>query len=192
MKHPYSEEILSAYVDGELTDQERAEVEHWLESSPGARERLEDFRGLSRLFASLPRTEVPQEFPTRVLQLAERRMLLPEAGTRSTQRRRWVLAISGSLASAALLLICLQVQFRDPVPGNPGGRNLPLPGVVNRPRQNFADDGATDREGGLVAANTPGQSDARDSFDSTSQFPAAPAKGAVAQAQGDIAADQAH
>src|SRR5262249_30690895 len=169
MKHPYSEEILSAYVDGELTDQERAEVEHWLESSPGARERLEDFRGLSRLFAGLPRTEVPQEFPTRVLQLAERRMLLPEAGTSSTRRRRWILGISGSLASAAVLLICLQLQFRDPVPGNPGGRNLPLPRAANRAQPDFA---ATDPEGPLVAASTPGQSDARDSSESASQVPA--------------------
>src|SRR5262249_61445205 len=87
MKHPYSEEILSAYVDGELTDQERAEVEHWLESSPGARERLEDFRGLSRLFAGLPRTEVPQEVPPRVLQLAERREPLSRTGASSNQPR---------------------------------------------------------------------------------------------------------
>src|SRR5262249_54050343 len=115
MKHPYSEEILSAYVDGELTDQERSEVEHWLESSPGARERLEDFRGLARLFPSLPRTEVPQEFPTKVLQLAEQRMLLPEATANSPGRRlrRWFIAGGASLVSAAMLVVWVQVHFRD-------------------------------------------------------------------------------
>src|SRR5262245_66446010 len=113
MKHPYSEEILSAYVDGELTDQERAEVEHWLEASPGARERLEDVRGLSHLFASLPRTEVPQEFPTKILQFAERRMLLPEAVTSSAKRRRWVLGISVSHACSAVPVICLPLLLRD-------------------------------------------------------------------------------
>jgi hypothetical protein len=181
MKHPYSEEILSAYVDGELTDQERAEVEHWLESSPGARERLEDFRGLSRLFATLPRTEVPEEFPAKVLQLAERRMLLPEAGASSTKRRRWILGISGSLASAAVLLICLQLQFRDPVRGNPGGRNLPLPGAASRAPRNSADDGPTDHEGTFLAAKTAGE------LQSTlaSQQAGESAKGAGGQAEAE-------
>src|SRR5262249_30057854 len=152
MKHPYSEEILSAYVDGELTDQERAEVEHWLESSPGARERLEDFRGLSRLFAGLPRTEVPQEVPTKVLQLAERRMLLPEATANSGRRRLrgWMIAVGAPLASAAALLICLKLQFRDPAPGKLGGRSLPLPAVASGTAPDFANGvphGGADEEG---------------------------------------------
>ena len=33
MKQPHSEELLSAYIDGELSAQERAEVERWLERS---------------------------------------------------------------------------------------------------------------------------------------------------------------
>src|SRR5262249_31294576 len=144
----------------------------------------------SRLFASLPRTEVPQEFPTKVLQLAERRMLLPEAGVNSTKRRRlWILGAGASLtASAAVLLICLQLQSGDPAPGNPGGRHLPLPGVVNRARPNSSNEvpqGATDPDGRFVTVNTPGQPDARNSVDSGSQVSAVQAKGAVAQSQGD-------
>lgn len=120
MKEPISDDILSAYVDGELSAQERAEVERWLETSPAAREKLEDFRRLSGLFASLPRTEVPQEFPTKVLQLAERRMLLPEtlgvstlarsAATRGI--RRWAFAVGAPIAAA--LLVTVYLTFRDP------------------------------------------------------------------------------
>jgi hypothetical protein len=192
MKHPYSEEILSAYVDGELTDQERAEVEHWLESSPGARERLDDFRGLSRLFASLPRTEVPQEFPTKVLQLAERRMLLPEAAANSRGRRvrRWLIAVGAPLASAAVLLICLKLQFRDPAPGNLGGRNLPLPEGANRAAAKSADNigrGAADAEGRFVAANTPGPVESKLTSQSASSQPAQPATGAEESADADAA-----
>src|SRR5260221_6011492 len=95
MRERFSEEILSAYVDGELPPRERAEVEQWLEDSPEARQRLEGFRRLSTLFANLPRIEIPLEFPTRVLQLAERRMLLPWTVARSARRRfhRPILAV---------------------------------------------------------------------------------------------------
>ena len=79
MNEQFSEEFLSAYVDGELSAQSRAAVERWLERSPEARQKLEDFRQLSRLFGDLSRTEVPDEFSTEVLHLAERRMLLPAA-----------------------------------------------------------------------------------------------------------------
>src|SRR5579859_5373044 len=79
MKEPFSEEMLSAYLDREMTDAERAEFERWLEQSPEVQEKLADFRRLSQLFGELPRSEVPQEFPTQVLQLAERQMLLAEA-----------------------------------------------------------------------------------------------------------------
>ncbi len=119
MNEPISEEILSAYLDGELPPRERAEVEQWLEKSPEGRRSLEDFRRLSSLFAKLPRTEIPQEFPTKVLQLAERRMLLPETVAVSVRRRihRRILAIGGAIASAAAVLFVI-VHFRDPgVPG---------------------------------------------------------------------------
>jgi hypothetical protein len=190
MKHPYSEEILSAYVDGELTDQERAQVEHWLESSPGARERLEDFRGLSRLFASLPRTEVPQEFPTKILQLAERRMLLPEAQPSSTKRRRWILGAGASLmASAAGLLICLLLQFRDPAPGNLGVRNPPPGPGHQAPRGlvNNVPHGATDHEGRFVAAGARGQLASGAGVPSAAPLPAESSRGAGGQGLEDAA-----
>src|SRR5216684_4099944 len=116
MKQPFSDEILSAYVDGELSAQERAEVEAWLESNSAAREKLDDFRRLSGLFASLARTEVPREFPTKVLQLAERRMLLPDVAgvTKSLRLRRWAFAIAAPVASAAVLVLMLQSHLRGP------------------------------------------------------------------------------
>src|SRR5258708_614602 len=119
MKQPFSEEILSAYVDDELPAHERAAVERWLEESPEAREKLDGFRRLSRLFADLPRIEVPPEFPTNVLQLAERRMLLPEARPVSSRQnlRRWALAGGSSIAAALVLGLMLQAFL-------PGGGGL--------------------------------------------------------------------
>src|SRR5260370_790143 len=98
MSEPISEELLSAYVDGELPPQVRAAVERWVENSPEARQKLEDFRRLSRLFGDLSRTEVPREFPIEVMHLAERRMLLPEAAGsgRRKRLRGWVVTAGAS------------------------------------------------------------------------------------------------
>ncbi len=139
MKEPISEELLSAYVDGELSADERATIEHWLEQSPEARAKLGDFRRLSAVFAELPRTEVPQEFPVEVLQLAERRMLLPEVAAVSPNRslHRWGVAIGVSVASAAGLLLILQATIREP--------NLPPNAVAFR--ENAALAPPADQEG---------------------------------------------
>jgi len=122
MKEPFSDEILSAYVDSELSAAERAEVERWLETSPAAREKLEEFQRLSGLFAGLPRTEAPQEFPTKVMQLAERRMLLPESLAVSTRRRfhLWVLAVGAPIASAAVLFLIVYLSQHGGDPALPG------------------------------------------------------------------------
>jgi hypothetical protein len=133
MNEQFSEEFLSAYVDGELSAQSRAAVERWLERSPEARQKLEDFRQLSRLFGDLSRTEVPDEFSTEVLHLAERRMLLPAAdAVRGRIRiRRWAMVVSAS-AVAAMLLLIVTISNRDPVARNGGGlvANLPAPTPV--------------------------------------------------------------
>ena len=123
MNEPNSDELLSAYVDGELSAQERAAVERWLEQSPEARRTLDEFRGISGLLAGLSRAEVSQEFPQNVLQLAERRMLLAEPAVASTRRRHrgWMLAVGAPLAAAALLLVTVELMRRDgdlPRPGD--------------------------------------------------------------------------
>ncbi len=133
MKEPFSDEILSAYVDGELSPHERGEVESWLESNPTAREKLDDFRRLAALFDSFPRTELPQEFPTTVMQLAERRMLLPESRTVAPGWRagRWIVAVGAPIASAAVLFVVVSLALRDADVREPGVRE---PGAENANR----------------------------------------------------------
>ncbi len=116
MKEQISEELLSAYFDGELSAKERIQVEHWLNSSPQARQQVADFRRISRMFEGLSRVEVPQEFPTEVLQLAERRMLLPDASSpaRRAPIRLWWVAVP--TAAAAVLLLIVNILNRAPGP----------------------------------------------------------------------------
>jgi anti-sigma factor RsiW len=111
MNEPFSEELLSAYVDGELSASERAEVERRLEQDPQARDVVDELRRLSQMFEGLSRSEVPHEFHTQVLQSAERRMLLPEPAPSpgKGRGRGSILAWAAPLAAAAVLVLTLQI-----------------------------------------------------------------------------------
>ena len=68
-------ELLSAYLDGELTAAEQARVEQLLAANPAARHWVEEMRALSNTLQSLPQEKVGEDLGPRVLRLAERRML---------------------------------------------------------------------------------------------------------------------
>jgi hypothetical protein len=68
-------ELFSAYLDGELTAAEQAEVERLLATSPAARQLLEDLRALSSTLQCLPAHRLDEDLSRQVLRLAEHRML---------------------------------------------------------------------------------------------------------------------
>ncbi len=70
-------ELISAYLDGELTAEEQARAEQILASSAEARQLLEELRALGGTLQSLPQEKLDEDLGPRVLQVAERRMLLP-------------------------------------------------------------------------------------------------------------------
>ena len=61
MSHP-DYEILSAYLDGQLTDEERLRAERLLEEDAEARHLLEELREVSRTVSALPRHALPDDF----------------------------------------------------------------------------------------------------------------------------------
>lgn len=69
------EELLSAYLDGEVTADERAQVEQMLAADPEMRAALEELRALSAALKSLPKLSVGEDLSERVLRRAERAML---------------------------------------------------------------------------------------------------------------------
>jgi hypothetical protein len=116
-----NDELLSAYLDGELSPKQVAQIEQWVSGSPSARRRLEDFRRLSGWLQELPRAELPSEFAAQVLREAERQMLLPAPAPRPTFSRRlrwWTLAVAAPLSAAAALLVT--IQLARPPEGPPG------------------------------------------------------------------------
>ena len=81
MKDVPDNELVSAYLDGELNAQERAQVEQWLAANPAARQLVDDLRALSSRLRSLPKERLGEDLSERVLQVAQRRMLTQPGST---------------------------------------------------------------------------------------------------------------
>ena len=112
-------ELISAYLDGELGDEDRRRVEGHLLAHSEWRRLLEQLRALGESLRALPTYRLDDDFAERVVRGAERRMLqaevqeergdrvgpLPESVRRDRHRswRRWFWA--GLAAAAAVLLI---------------------------------------------------------------------------------------
>lgn len=72
MKREFSDELISAYLDGELTSAEQAEVEDALRSRGELRQMVDDFQRLREELERLPRQQLDDGFAERVMRRAER------------------------------------------------------------------------------------------------------------------------
>lgn len=146
-----SDELLSAYLDGELSGDERREVERLLSEDPARRQALEELQALSGDFQTLPRYELAEDFYQRVLAVAEQRSLTgdEEAGedqrASETAERRPATVLRGAgtpetepavrggfvrplvyavLAVAAAVLVMISGREPDRRPAVPGGPSV--------------------------------------------------------------------
>lgn len=100
-------EQLTAYLDGELSVAERANVEAWLARDPEARRVLDELRRTSAAVQGLPRERVPGDFAAGVMARLERESLLGAtlrmdgAAPTASPRPAWL----RPLAMAASLLL---------------------------------------------------------------------------------------
>ncbi len=65
------EELLSCYLDGEVTPEERERVERLLRSDPEARRRLEELRWVRDALRALPARPLPEDLVPAILHRAE-------------------------------------------------------------------------------------------------------------------------
>jgi len=79
MKDVLENELFSAYLDGELTAAEQADVGQLLAHSPAARQLLEELRALSSKLQALPQQKLGEDLSRQVLGVAQRRMLATSA-----------------------------------------------------------------------------------------------------------------
>ena len=131
-----TDNLLSAFHDGEMTPAERAAVEQRMAASADARCELSEFKQISALLKELPRDRLPSEFPQQVLQAIEREMLIPSQpvdptdAARTPSSRRWIGAAAVLASAAGLLLLARALDDRagrDVVQGQrlAGMQNVP-------------------------------------------------------------------
>ncbi|MCR4414369.1 MAG: RseA family anti-sigma factor, partial [Thermoguttaceae bacterium] len=161
-----NDELLSAYLDGELAPEERAGVERWLAEDPAARRTFEQFQAIRSAIQSLPSHRLDAAFPDQVLRAAERRMLCEPlevdpselrpataGGVQSVLRRalRPRNILWPAVAAAAALLIAL--WHSDPSRPVADGPAVDLPPVASAPSGDHVPTiGASDRDDGWRAS----------------------------------------
>lgn len=197
-------EQLTAYLDGELSDADRLEVESLLQRDPEARRLLEELRRTSRLVASLPRGTAPAGLPGSVMARLERRELLGETSVQAKPPTRssleWVRPLAVAAGFALLLtaswlsMIHLRSASRPTSPAvlaNKSGAPAESAAQSEPPRAEppeqlaFADK----RKGDLDLASSRGRAAARPSAaEQRRSTPAAPSPAALSPAAAPPAA----
>lgn len=166
-----ADELLSAFHDGEVPLVERAVVGQQLSTSRESRRELSEIQQIASLLKELPRETLPSDFSRQVLSGLEREMLIPSDRMTSTpsrtrfgsfwfnssSRRRWLVSAAGTLASAACLMLLLQVLRQDTQ--SVAQRNQRLAGV--------ADVESVDTLFGSATSSTPMAGDADVSLNSS-------------------------
>ncbi len=118
MTREFPDELLSAFLDGELSPDERAQVEKHLATSEADRLLLSELQALRSDVAALPPAAISPDFADRVVRAAVAEAdkhnpaaaaasLPPPAASRSS--RRWMIgaAVTSAAALAASLLLVL-------------------------------------------------------------------------------------
>jgi hypothetical protein len=89
MTFQHREELISAFLDGELVPEERAEVEKWLAESPEMRQLLDDLHALRGDIQSLPHQKLDHDLGSAVVRSAERQVLAGEEVASDELRVLW-------------------------------------------------------------------------------------------------------
>ncbi len=152
----FSDELLSAYLDGELTDAERMSVDQRLATDEASRRLLEELAKVSRSVRSLPVEPLGESVATEVVAAAHRLesatpvMLAERAAIKPTvtvgrSYRGWIYA---AVAVAAALLVAylpmLQVNERNVADRSVAGRERRSKAEAPRPERSSRDIVAAD------------------------------------------------
>ena len=113
----WNEDLLSAYVDGEVTDDERALVEAQLAESASTRALLAEIEAARDAVRALPMRDAPPEFWARVLDgtgleaddviVDAPAPVVPLESRRASRLPRWVAVAGGAAAAAVIAAVVL-------------------------------------------------------------------------------------
>ena len=144
--NPNLDELLSSFMDGELSPRQRTEVQRMAAHDPGVARRLRQLQNCRTLFCSLPPAEDPGDLLEQIKQSLERKTLLQEQPA-SPKRAAGVvhLAFRKLVAAAAMIALvavlgAVVYQIVAPVPGtgslpvaSPSNPSQPAPDDMGRP-----------------------------------------------------------
>ena len=108
MSEPYDEQLLLGYVEGDLTDAQRAQVEQWIAGDPRLGSLLEKLAGDRDALRALPEPETPSALMEDVDRVLERSMLLQFTLSDQEERvgeKRFIVRRIGAIAAAAAMLV---------------------------------------------------------------------------------------
>ena len=124
MNEKFSNELISAFFDGEVSPNERAEAQRQIASSSETRREFQEIQSLSKLLQDMSHDAAPYEFSEEVLQAAQRKMLLGEtgpAGTPHSERRSlnrlWHGIVALSAMAAVLFVAVWLFDASEPTVG---------------------------------------------------------------------------
>ncbi|HPD31519.1 MAG TPA: hypothetical protein PLL20_16125 [Phycisphaerae bacterium] len=110
-RREYLEMQLSAYLDGELTPQEQAEVEAWLAADPEARRLLAQLRATVEAVQSLPRARASEELLGNLRTRLERKALLDAPGPAEVVTRTPTPSWGKWVAAAAVIALTVTAGY---------------------------------------------------------------------------------
>ena len=121
----FHDELISAYLDGELTSEEQARVERALDENVELRQMFDELRVLRSTLQSLPREEPSSDWSQAVLRRAERAMLAAPAGSengkptvsfsKKPDRLRMIAIVATALVATVVLAIVIPKLDSPPV-----------------------------------------------------------------------------
>jgi anti-sigma factor RsiW len=121
MSREFSDELLSAYLDGELGPEERAAVEQQVAASEADHQLLNELRMLRSELASLPTAALKPDFADRVVQMAIAAAEVPPQRTvvhlPVRRLRYWHVGVAVAAIAACVLVVVQPWLFEGP--GNP-------------------------------------------------------------------------
>lgn len=114
-----AQNLLSAYVDGELAGVEMLRLREHLGVCPACREEVEELRAMKRMLGMAREVEPPAGFEDRLASI----VLASSPARKSPATPVWRLALTTSLAAATIVFVLLQVM--RPTPASNGARTAP-------------------------------------------------------------------
>jgi len=138
---PGMDELLSAYLDGQLSDRRHNELKRMIAHDPDLAARVERLRRQQQLLQAVPADKAPPGLAQDILACLERRFILEQypkitrssAGDRQLFGRRCVTAAAILLPIGVLGLVLWQILGPVPLPGWFGGGDAASGPVVRNP-----------------------------------------------------------